>query len=118
MKETDLAVVELSSFQLMDMKRSPQRAVVTNLAPNHLDIHKDMQEYVDAKKNIFRYQDGSGLLVLNADNDITAAFRGNGTTRFFSRKAWPTSASKTALSAGTGNRFSLPRTFSFPASTT
>ena len=86
MKETDLAVVELSSFQLMDMKRSPQRAAVTNLAPNHLDIHKDMQEYVDAKKNIFRYQDGSGLLVLNADNDITAAFRGNGTTRFFSRK--------------------------------
>ena len=79
-------MVELSSFQLMDMKRSPQRAVVTNLAPNHLDIHKDMQEYVDAKKNIFRYQDGSGLLVLNADNDITAAFRGNGTTRFFSRK--------------------------------
>ena len=86
MQETDIAVVELSSFQLMDMKRSPQRAVVTNLAPNHLDIHKDMQEYVDAKKNIFRYQDGSGLLVLNADNDITAAFRGNGTTRFFSRK--------------------------------
>ena len=86
MKETDLAVVELSSFQLMDMKRSPQRAVVTNLAPNHLDIHKDMQEYVDAKKNIFRYQGKDGLLVLNADNDITAAFRGNGTTRFFSRK--------------------------------
>ena len=86
MQEADIAVVELSSFQLMDMKRSPQRAVVTNLAPNHLDIHKDMQEYVDAKKNIFRYQDGSGLLVLNADNDITAAFRGNGTTRFFSRK--------------------------------
>ena len=46
-------MVELSSFQLMDMKRSPQRAVVTNLAPNHLDIHKDMQEYVDAKKNMF-----------------------------------------------------------------
>ena len=68
------------------MKRSPQRAVVTNLAPNHLDIHKDMQEYVDAKKNIFRYQGKDGLLVLNADNDITAAFRGNGTTRFFSRK--------------------------------
>ena len=86
MQETDIAVVELSSFQLMDMKRSPQRAVVTNLAPNHLDIHKDMQEYVDAKKNIFRYQGKDGLLVLNADNDITAAFRGNGTTRFFSRK--------------------------------
>ncbi len=86
MKERDFAVVELSSFQLMDMTRSPHRAAVTNLAPNHLDVHKDMEEYVDAKKNIFRYQDGEGLLVLNADNAITAAFRGNGTTRFFSRQ--------------------------------
>ena len=85
MKATDFAVVELSSFQLMDMKRSPARAVITNLAPNHLDIHKDMAEYVDAKKNIFRYQDETGLLILNADNAITASFRGNGTTRFFSR---------------------------------
>ena len=86
MHETDYAVVELSSFQLMDMKRSPARAVITNLAPNHLDIHKDMEEYVQAKTNIFRYQDEKGLLVLNADNAITAAFRGNGTTRFFSRQ--------------------------------
>lgn len=86
MKQEDLAVVELSSFQLMDMVRSPQRAVVTNLAPNHLDIHKDMEEYVDAKKNIFRYQDDRGVLILNADNPITASFRGNGTTRFFSRR--------------------------------
>ena len=85
MKPGDYAVVELSSFQLMDMKRSPQRAVITNLAPNHLDIHRDMEEYVDAKKNIFRHQDSSGLLILNADNAITAAFRGNGQTRFFSR---------------------------------
>ena len=86
MKAEDFAVVELSSFQLMDMTRSPQRAIVTNLAPNHLDIHKDMEEYVESKKNIFRYQDESGLLILNADNDITAAFRGNGETRFFSRQ--------------------------------
>lgn len=86
MKETDYAVVELSSFQLMDMKRSPARAVITNLAPNHLDIHKDMAEYVEAKTNIFRHQDENGLLVLNADNAITAAFRGNGATRFFSRQ--------------------------------
>ena len=85
MKSRDFAVVELSSFQLMDMKRSPQRALITNLAPNHLDIHKDMEEYVEAKKNIFRYQDENGLLVLNADNAITASFRGNGETRFFSR---------------------------------
>ena len=86
MKKEDFAVVELSSFQLMDMERSPQRALITNLAPNHLDIHKDMQEYVDAKKNIFRFQGKDGILVLNADNAITAQFRGNGETRFFSRK--------------------------------
>ena len=86
MKETDFAVVELSSFQLMDMRRSPSRAVITNLAPNHLDVHKDMEEYVEAKKNIYAFQDGNGLLVLNADNAITAQLSGNGTTRFFSRQ--------------------------------
>ena len=85
MKKEDFAVVELSSFQLMDMRRSPQRALITNLAPNHLDIHKDMEEYVDAKKNIFRYQKEGDLLVLNADNPITASLRGPGETRFFSR---------------------------------
>lgn len=85
MKKEDFAVVELSSFQLMDMRRSPSRALITNLAPNHLDIHKDMEEYVDAKKNIFRYQGEGDLLVLNADNPITASFRGPGETRFFSR---------------------------------
>jgi len=86
MKETDFAVVELSSFQLMDMTRSAHRALITNLAPNHLDVHKDMEEYVDAKKNIFRYQKPGELLILNADNDITAGFVGNGNTRFFSRQ--------------------------------
>ena len=86
MTETDVAVVELSSFQLMDMTRSPVRALVTNLAPNHLDVHKDMEEYVDAKKNIFRFQDETGLLVLNADNAITSGFAGNGKTVFFSRQ--------------------------------
>ena len=89
MKETDYAVVELSSFQLMDMTRSPHIAVVTNLAPNHLDVHKDMAEYVDAKKNIFRFQKKEDILILNADNDITAEFMGNGTTRFFSRQGKP-----------------------------
>ncbi len=85
MKVTDFAVVELSSFQLMDMRHSPHVAVVTNLAPNHLDIHKDMEEYVEAKKNVFRFQMADDTLVLNRDNTITAAFRGNGTTRYFSR---------------------------------
>ena len=85
MQPDDFAVVELSSFQLMDMERSAHRAVVTNLAPNHLDVHKDMDEYVDAKKNIYRFQTEEGLLVLNADNAITKELRGNGTTRFFAR---------------------------------
>ena len=86
MQESDFAVVELSSFQLMDMTRSPSRALITNLSPNHLDVHKDMDEYVDAKKNIFRFQQSGDLLILNADNDITAGFVGNGITRFFSRQ--------------------------------
>ena len=85
MKETDFSVVELSSFQLMDMTRSPKRAVITNLAPNHLDVHKDMEEYVCAKKNIYRFQSADDLLILNADNEITRELSGNGTTRFFSR---------------------------------
>ena len=85
MQETDFAVVELSSFQLMDMDRSAHIAVVTNLAPNHLDVHKDMDEYVDAKKNIFKFQSAEDKLILNADNAITAGFTGNGSTRYFSR---------------------------------
>ena len=85
MTESDYAVVELSSFQLMDMERSPQVAVITNLAPNHLDMHKDMAEYVQAKTNIFNFQTYRDKLILNADNDITSQFRGQGTTRFFSR---------------------------------
>ena len=86
MKATDFAVVELSSFQLMDMTRSPHIAVVTNLAPNHLDVHKDMEEYVEAKKNIFKFQSPEDILILNADNAITDSFTGNGTTRKFSRR--------------------------------
>ncbi len=86
MGPSDLAVVELSSFQLLDMKASPHIAVVTNLAPNHLDIHKDMAEYVEAKKNLFRFQTRDDLLILNADNAITAGFTGSGRTLFFSRK--------------------------------
>ncbi len=86
MQENDFAVVELSSFQLMDMTRSPMRAVVTNLAPNHLDVHKDMEEYVQAKTNIFNFQNSNGLLVLNHDNAITDGFAGNGKTVKFSRQ--------------------------------
>lgn len=69
--ENDRVVMELSSFQLMTMEVSPQVAVVTNISPNHLDIHKDMNEYVDAKKNIFKHQEKEDLVVLNKDNDYT-----------------------------------------------
>jgi len=85
MQEIDYAVVELSSFQLMDMRRSPHIAVITNLAPNHLDVHKDMEEYVEAKKNIYRFQKDSDVLIVNLDNAITAPLRGPGKTRFFAR---------------------------------
>ena len=83
-QDTDYAVVELSSFQLMDMRRSPHVAVVTNLAPNHLDVHKDMEEYIQAKVNLFRFQNQEDILIVNADNGITSEFVGNGTTRYFS----------------------------------
>ena len=84
MKPEDFAVVELSSFQLMDMRRSAQRAAITNLSPNHLDVHKDMDEYIQAKTNVFGFQDEKGLLVLNADNAITARMQGRGRTSWFS----------------------------------
>ncbi len=88
MLETDYAVLELSSFQLMTMTRSPHIAVVTNLAPNHLDMHRDMAEYVAAKENIFRHQGQEDIAVFNADNAITAeqSTRAPGRARTFSRQ--------------------------------
>jgi UDP-N-acetylmuramoylalanine--D-glutamate ligase len=63
--------VELSSFQLHTMRRSPNIAVITNVSPNHLDYHTDMAEYTDAKRNIFRYQKPGSRLVLNASCAVT-----------------------------------------------
>lgn len=84
----DIAIVELSSFQLISMRKSPQIAVVTNLSPNHLDIHKDMEEYTSAKMNIFMHQNAYGRLVLNDDNNITRAFKplARGESVMFSRE--------------------------------
>ena len=73
-KDEDKVVLELSSFQLMTMKEEINVAVCTNLSPNHLDMHKDMQEYIDAKKNIFLYQDVDDVLIVNRENDITYGF--------------------------------------------
>lgn len=87
----DIAVVELSSFQLISMRRSPKIAVVTNVTPNHLDHHKDMQEYIDAKRNIYLHQGGLSRTVLNADNEITASFvpQVRGMALQFSRRTKP-----------------------------
>lgn len=84
----DAAVVELSSFQLISMRRSPDVAVVTNVSPNHLDMHKDMQEYIDAKRNILYHQNAFARAVINADNEITAGFLKDvrGDALSFSRK--------------------------------
>ena len=76
-KKDDIAVVELSSFQLISMKQSPQIAVVTNITPNHLDHHKDMKEYTDAKRNILLYQLPAWSAVLNIENEVTGAMRGD-----------------------------------------
>ena len=90
-KEDDAAVVELSSFQLISMRRSPDVAVITNVAPNHLDVHKDMQEYIDSKKNLYLHQNAFSRTVLNLDNDVTRSFATEvrGELSFFSRREMP-----------------------------
>lgn len=86
--KNDVAVVELSSFQLISMRKSPDIAVMTNISPNHLDIHKDMQEYVDSKKNVFLHQNAFSRTVLNADDETTNSFmkETRGENLFFSRE--------------------------------
>ncbi len=84
MKEDDIVVLELSSFQLMDMKTSPEIAVITNISPNHLDKHKDYEEYIKAKENIFRNNDG--ILVLNYDNEVTNKITSSREIRYFSKE--------------------------------
>ena len=71
MRPDDLAVVELSSFQLMGMRYSPSIAAITNLTPNHLDYHKDFAEYVQAKTSIYTHQVTGERLVLNGDDPVT-----------------------------------------------
>ncbi len=85
MKPEDQVVLELSSFQLMDLHYSAHIAVVTNLAPNHLDVHRDMEEYIEAKTHIFTRQKEGDVLILNGDNAITAGFASRGQRKFFSR---------------------------------
>lgn len=83
----DFVVAEVSSFQLMKLQFSPDVAVVTNVSPNHLDWHSDMEEYIGAKKRIFKNQKSNGVLVLNYDNETTREFSKEAKSRtlFFSR---------------------------------
>ena len=87
-KPEDIIVLELSSFQLMDMEVSPDISAITNITPNHLNVHKDYQEYIDAKKNIYKHQKSTGILVLNADNELTNSCQNdaNGDVILFSSK--------------------------------
>ncbi|MCL2662039.1 MAG: UDP-N-acetylmuramoyl-L-alanine--D-glutamate ligase [Oscillospiraceae bacterium] len=88
-KPDDYAVIELSSFQLITMRKSPNIAVVTNLSPNHLDVHNDMDEYVEAKSNIFIHQNKCDRAVLNLDNEFTSNYAKSavaGEVLFFSRR--------------------------------
>ncbi len=88
MTPQDVAVLELSSFQLMEMPYSPQTAVLTNLAPNHLDVHRDMAEYVASKENIFLHQRAQDTAIFNADNALTRELsrKAVGRARLFSRR--------------------------------
>lgn len=88
MTPESIVVLELSSFQLMNMEISPNISVITNISPNHLDVHKSYEEYIDCKKNIFTHQSSDGIVVLNADNEITNKMKSeaNGKVIMFSSK--------------------------------
>jgi len=99
-----VVVLELSSFQLEDVERiklSPHVAVVTNLAPNHLDRHGTMEAYAEAKKNIFRFQKAGDVLILNADDPIVAKWAGEapGRVEFFAGQL-PAASATGAAAAG------------------
>lgn len=88
MTKDHFAVVELSSFQLMKMTRSPMIAVVTNISPNHLNWHVDMEEYVSAKESIFLFQQPADKLIINKDDSYATrcASKAKGTVKFTSGK--------------------------------
>lgn len=86
MNENDLCVVELSSFQLMSMKKSPKIALITNITPNHLDMHKDMSEYIESKLNITKFQSESDKIILNLDDEMTKSVETVAYKEYFSMK--------------------------------
>ena len=77
----DLVVLELSSFQLHSMNCRPHTAVITNVSPNHLDKHRDFQDYIDAKAWIFRNQLPQDRLILNANDPYTPYYASQATAK-------------------------------------
>lgn len=84
-KEEDLMVLELSSFQLKLLSVSPHIAAVLNITPNHLDVHPNMEDYISAKESIVRFQAGDDWAVFGGENDVTArmATRAHGNVLMF-----------------------------------
>ena len=73
-KKEDIIVLELSSFQLMNMRYSPSISVVTNISPDHLDVHSNYDEYISAKKAIFSNQKSNDVVILNYDDEVVRGF--------------------------------------------
>ncbi|MDE5792483.1 MAG: UDP-N-acetylmuramoyl-L-alanine--D-glutamate ligase [Oscillospiraceae bacterium] len=90
-QENDIAVVELSSFQLISMRKSPDIALITNITPNHLDVHGTMQEYTESKINLIAHQNAFSRTVLNLDNEGTKALANlvRGKLNWFTRREIP-----------------------------
>lgn len=88
MTKDDIVVLELSSFQLMNMEVSPNISIITNISPDHLDVHGSYEEYINAKKYIFKNQSKSDILVLNLDDNIVSTFgeEAKGIVRYFKNK--------------------------------
>jgi len=89
LNEKSLVVMEMSSFQLIDMGVSPHVAVVLNITEDHMDWHKDRKEYVDAKKNIVKYQLKNDFAVINKEYETSKSFaeEGEGRVVYFSKRS-------------------------------
>lgn len=89
--EDDVVAAELSSFQLISMRRSPDYALITNIYPDHLNVHSGMEEYINAKKNLIIHQNAFSKTVLNMDNAEVIKLSGcvRGKLLMFSRKSVP-----------------------------
>ena len=75
LKPDDIVILELSSFQLQDLNKSPFITVVLEISEDHLDHHKDLDEYIEAKKNVVKFQKATDFAVIDADNEVSNSFQ-------------------------------------------